>query len=263
MSLELENALNIENDDLFGEVELQTPSNTDTSVKNVVEYDGPKITDPEWNDHVLSFFEDNELFDGRPTVHGLRRVAALLLGRIVSSRPSQVFPPETAEALGRATVIWEIIFDDGSLFSDVADCWEGNTDDAFCVFNTATAATRAESRALRKALSLRTVAAEEMTTKDTASIARSVSQTKKGKSTEGEYDDDGRMTDPQANFIDSKCRQLDLDVAKFFKEVFDLNVKRKINKGQASSAIKRLNDFQQDKSLIPDNIPAYSSDWRN
>jgi len=149
------------------------------------------------------------------------------------------------------------------LFSDVADCWEGNTDDAFCVFNTATAATRAEGRALRKALRLRTVAAEEMTTKNTASIARSISQTKNVKSTEGEYDDSGRMTDPQANFIDAKCKQLNLDVTQFFKEAFDINVNRKVSKGQASSAIQKLNEYQQDKSLIPESITtAYLSDWR-
>ena len=69
------------------------------------------------------------------------------------------------------------------------------------MFNTATAATRAEGRALRKALRLKTVAAEEMTKKNTASIVRSISQTKQV-ATEGEYDNSQRMTDPQANFID-------------------------------------------------------------
>jgi len=40
-------------------------------------------------------------------------------------------------------------------------------------------------------------------------------------------------------------------------------VKRKVDKRQASDAIKKLNDFQQDKDLIPDNISAYVADWRN
>ena len=159
-------------------------------------------------------------------------------------------------------MIWEVVFADGSTFSDVADCWEGNTDDMFCVFNTATAATRAEGRALRKALRLRTVAAEEMTKKDTASIVKSISQTKRVE-TEGEYDDSYRMSDAQSNFIDSKCKQLNLEVGEFFNEVFSINVKRKVDKRQASDAIKKLNDFQQDKDLIPDNISAYVADWRN
>ncbi len=248
--------------DLFEDIELQTPMNTDTSVKDVVMEDAPNITSPEWNDYVLSLFADNELFDGRPTCAGLRRVSELVLGQIVSSRPTQIFPPTSGDEVGRSTVVWEVVFGDGSVFSDVADSWEGNTDDMFCVFNTATAATRAEGRALRKALRLRTVAAEEMTKKDTASIVKSISQTKRVE-TEGEYDDSYRMSDAQANFIDSKCKQLNLSVVEFFSEVFDLNVKRKIDKRQASDAIKKLNDYQQDKSLIPDSITAYVAEWRN
>ena len=249
--------------DLFESVgvELETPENVDTSVKDQIVSSGPDPTSPEWNDHVLSLFTDGELYEGRPLCAGLRRVAELLLGRIVSSRPTQVFAPEGGNEIGRATVVWEIVFEDGSLFSDVADCWEGNTDDAFCVFNTATAATRAEGRALRKALRLKTVAAEEMTKKNTASIVRSISQTKQV-ATEGEYDNSQRMTDPQANFIDVKCKQLNLNVAEFFKEVFDVNVKRKVDKGRASLAIQKLNDYQQDKNLVPDSITAYLSDWR-
>ena len=223
----------------------------------------PDCLSPEWNDYVLGLFDEKELYDGRPLCAGLRRVAELLLGRIVVSRPTQVFPPTEGDTIGRATVIWEVVFEDGSIFSDVADCWEGNTDDTFCVFNTATAATRAEGRALRKALRLKTVAAEEMTKKNTASIVRSISQTKAMETTEGEYNDSQRMTDPQANFIDVKCKQLNLNVVEFFKEVFDVNVKRKVDKGQASAAIQKLNDFQADKSLIPDSINSYLSDWRD
>jgi hypothetical protein len=250
-------------DDLFSGVELQTPSNTETKVKDVlVDESVPSITSPEWNDYVLDLFVDSELFDGRPTCAGLRRVAELVLGRIVSSRPTQVFPPSGGDEIGRATVIWEVIFMDGSLFSDVADCWEGNTDDTFCVFNTATAATRAEGRALRKALRIKTVSAEEMTKKNTASIVKSISQTKRVE-TEGEYDDSYRMSDAQANFIDAKCSQLNLNVSEFFNEVFDLNVKRKIDKRQDSDAIKKLNEYQQDKKLIPDSITAYIADWRS
>jgi hypothetical protein len=248
--------------DLFEDVFLQTPQNVDTSVKDRFMMDGPEMTDPQWSDYVMKLFDPTELYEGRPLCSGLRRVAELLLGRIVSSRPTQVFPPASGDQIGRATVVWEVVFIDGSLFSDVADCWEGNTDDAFCVFNTATAATRAEGRALRKALRLKIVAAEEMTKKNTAGITRSISQTK-SVTTEGEYDNSQRMTDSQANFVDVKCKQLDLNVVKFFKEVFDLNVKRSVNKGQASNAINKLNEFQQNKDSIPSSITAYESDWRN
>ena len=234
---------------MFEGVALETPENVDTSVKDRIVESKPNPTSPEWNDYILSLFDEKELYDGRPLCAGLRRVAELELGRIIISRPTQIFPPTGGN---------------GVTFSDVADSWEGNTDDTFCVFNTATAATRAEGRALRKALRLKTVAAEEMTKKNTASIVRSISQTKTMAVTEGEYNDSERMTGKQENFIGNiKCKQLNIDVVKFFKDVFDINVKRKVSKGQARDAIDKLNDYQQDKSLIPDSIKGFKSDWRN
>jgi len=249
--------------DLFEDVELATPSNTTTGTVDVIDDGRPSTTDPGWNDYVLSLFEDNEMYDGRPLCHGLRRVAELLFGDIVVSRPTKVFPPQDDNGIGRATVIWEIVFENGQSFSDVADCWEGNTDDTFCVFNTATAATRAEGRALRKALRLRVVAAEEITKKNTAEIVKSISQTNAIQSTQGEYQSTGRMTENQERFIDGKSKQLDISPAKLFKDVFNLSVSRKIDKKQASDAIEKLNEYQQNKDLIPSSITGYQEDWRN
>jgi len=254
---------NANEEDLLSDVELSTPFNTDSAVKDEIVLEGPPRTSPEWNDWVMSLFEEDELFDGRPVCNGLRRVATLVLGPILVSKPSEVFPPLTGDELGRSTVVWELVFESGHVFGDVADCWEGNTDDAFCVFSTATASTRAEGRALRKALGLKTVSAEEMTSKNTASVAKEISNKRSSSSTEGEYDNSGRMTDPQANFIDVKAKQLDVNVAEFFKVVFDLNVNRKIDKRQASEAIEKLNEYQGDKSSIPDSIISYKNDWRS
>jgi len=251
------------NNDLFEDVELATPSNTDTGVVDVIQEDRPKTTDPEWNDYVLSLFDEKELYDGRPLCHGLRRVAELLFGNIMVSRPVKVFPPQDDNSVGRATVIWEVVFENGSAFSDVADCWEGNTDDTFCAFNTATAATRAEGRALRKALRLRVVAAEEITKKNTAEIVKSISQTNAIQSTQGEYQSTGRMTENQERFIDGKSKQLDINPSKLFKEVFNLSVTRKIDKKQASDAIEKLNEYQQNKGSIPSSITGYVENWRN
>ena len=97
--------------DLFEDVELATPSNTETGVVDVVQEDRPKTTDPEWNDYVLSLFDKTEMYDGRPLCHGLRRVAELLFGNIMVSRPVKVFPPQDDNGVGRATVIWEVVFE--------------------------------------------------------------------------------------------------------------------------------------------------------
>ena len=248
--------------DLFEHVELETPSNTDVGIKDVIESDRPHPTDPKWDAYVMSFFQDNEKIDGRPLVAGLRRVAELLIGRIVFSGPTKVFPPQDDRSI-RSTVVWTTTFEDSSTFSDVADVWEGNTDDTYCAFSTATAATRAEARSLRKALRIRSVAAEETTKKDTASIIKSISQTKGMDNTQGEYEDQSRMTDAQSNFIDVKCKQLNVDGEKLFKHVFDVSVKRKVTKSQASNAIKKLNEYQQKSGTVPDQILGYHEDWRS
>ena len=238
---------------------LETVQDVNTSVTDVVQNDGPDPTSPEWNDYILSLFEKNEMYDGRPLCHGLRRVAELVLGRIVSSRPTQIFAPQGGNEIGRATVVWELVFQDGSLFSDVADCWEGNTDDAFCVFNTATAATRAEGRALRKALRLRTVAAEEMTSKDTATVARSLSQTKAV--VQEEFDDNRKMTPNQANLLNKMGSQYNIDLTKMFKLRLNTNPAR-LTVNTASDGIKLLQKYQADTSTIPDDILGFNEEWR-
>ena len=247
--------------DMFETVELQTPSNTDTSVKDVIAGDTPLITSPEWSAYILGLFEDKELIDGNPLVAGLRRVAELVLGPIVYSGPSQVFPVTAENGPGRATVVFSIEFENGTRYADVADCWEGNTDDMFCAYAVATASTRAEGRALRKALRLKCVAAEEITKKDTAKIVREASSKKV--SSDGDYDDESRMSDAQFNFIDVKCRQLNINGKVLFKDSFGVEVNRKVSKRIASDIIDKLNECQRDKSIMSQELNGYEQEWRN
>jgi hypothetical protein len=248
------------NDNLFAEVGLQTAIDVNSSVKNVIETDTPSMLSAEWHDYAMTLFNESELVDGHPLVAGLRRVAELVLGTIVFSGPTQVFPVQREDHHGRATVVFTVEFANGIKYSEVADSWEGNTDDMFCAFAVAIASTRAEARALRKALKIKGVAAEELTKKDTAKIVRDISNTKN--SSEGEYNEQSRMSDAQYNFIDVKCKQLNIDGQKLFKE-FKVEVGKKISKKVASDIIDVLNDYQRDKSLIPKEIIGYQQEWRN
>ena len=249
-------------EDLFKNVELQTPSNTNVRVRDViVDEAAPSMTSPEWTNYVLSLFDESEFLDGYPLVHGLRRVAEIVLGAIVRSGPTHVFPPKDDNGAGRATVVWAVEFANGMTFSDVADCWDANTDDTFLAFNMATAATRAEGRALRKALRIRVVAAEEMTKKNTAAAVKAV--TKPAQSTHGEYEDASGMTDAQANFIDIKSKQLNINTALLFKEVFNVALNRKVSKQVASNSIDKLNEYQKNISSVPQSIVGYVENWRN
>lgn len=244
-----------------GVEELQTPSNTDTSVKNVILEDAPSMLSESWHDYAMTLFAEDELMNGHPLVTGLRRVAEVVLGPIVFSGPTWVKPTERDDHHGRATVIFTIEFANGLKCSEVADSWEGNTDDMFCAFAVAIASTRAEARALRKVLKIKGVAAEELTKKDTAKIVRDIS--KQNNSSSGDYDDQGRMSDAQSNFIDIKCKQLDIDGGKLFKEVFNVNQSRKVSKKVASDIIDRLNEYQRDKGSIPSSITGYNEEWRS
>ena len=249
-------------DNLFeGVEELKTPSNTDTSVKNKVATDAPSMLSPECHDYAMTLFQEDELMNGHPLVNGLRRVSELVLGPMSFSGPTWVKPTDRDDHHGRATVIFTIEFASGLRCSEVADSWEGNTDDMFCAFAVAIASTRAEARALRKVLKIKGVAAEELTKKDTAKIVRDIS--KQNNSSAGEYEDSGRMSDAQYNFIDVKCKQLNVNGGKIFKDMFKVDQNRKISKKVASDIIDVLNNYQKDKSTIPSELKGYNQEWRN
>jgi len=209
----------------------------------------PSYLSPEWHDYVMTFFSQNELMDGNPTTAGLRRVAELLLGEIVSSKPIETFPVKE-NGPGRATVVYEVQFDwklvpgdissltTGKIrtYADVADVWHGNTDLLFCSYAPATASTRAEGRALRKALKLRGVAAEEICKLDVAKIMAEETVEK--------------ISNEQINvvaFINSGEKQ--------YRSIYD------VTRDTAAKMIKKLTELRNDKTKIDESIKVYT-DWR-
>jgi hypothetical protein len=255
------NTLSEVSENLFEGVELSTPSNNNVKTRDVIQTNAPSMLSSEWHDYAMSLFDESELVDGHPLVAGLRRVSELVLGPIVFSGPTQVFPVQRDDHHGRATVVFTVEFANGMKYAEVADSWEGNTDDTFCAYAVAIASTRAEARALRKALKIKGVAAEELTKKDTAKIVRQISST--NTNTDGDYDNQARMSDAQLNFIDVKCKQLNIDGTKLLKEEFSVSIDKKITKKVASDIIDKLNDYQRDKSNISESLIGYKQEWRN
>jgi hypothetical protein len=252
--------------DLFEEVfeEEQGVDNTAKEANPTEDEDRPSIFSDEWSEYVMAHFKPNELIDGNPICAGLRRVAELLLGDIIESGPEQVFPATDNNGPGRATVVFSVTFNwmnssSTKTFKEVADVWHGNTDDLFCAHPVATASTRAEGRALRKALKLRCLAAEELAKKDIVEI---VQQAVKQAPTSGEYESDKRISSQQIHFIDNRCNQLDIDVFSFINigegEYSNIN---DVNKDSAKKMIKVLNSYQNGGE-IPDKIKGYKINWR-
>ena len=130
-------------------------------------------------------------------------------------------------------------------FSEVADVWHGNTDDLFCAHPVATASTRAEGRALRKALKLRVLAAEELAKKNIVEIVQqTVSR-----------DSNNNISPQQMQFIFNKCNQLDVEVGSFInmgeKTYEDIS---NVSKDCAKKMIKRLNEYQNGTHDVPQEI---------
>lgn len=221
----------------------------------------PDPNSVEWSDYVMTLFHPSEMVDGKPLTAGLRRVAEMLIGEIVSSKPVQVSArPDKDSRIEHVTVVYEVQFrvlgGDGDhyikTYADCADVWEGNTDDLYAVHGSATASTRAEGRALRKALKIKTIAAEESCKKDVSKFLSSTTQTP------GEE----RINKDQINFIGLKCKKLDIDVVKFYNsgEKF-YNSIHEIKKDVASKMVKRLNDLSKDNTLIEEIVKGYKEDW--
>ena len=232
---------------------------------------GPDMTMPaygcdEWHDYVMSKFHKSEMYNGNPLTTGLRRVAEELLGDILVSRPVHVIASDDPNGPGRATVVFEVVIDwmnSGQLrtYGDAADCWHGNSDDLFCAHPAATASTKAEGRCLRKALKVRCVAAEEIPrNKDVVAIVR---QSISSKPTTGEWNEEDPISVPQINFIDGKCRQLDIGVFEFINsgEKTYKNI-HEVSKKTASKMLAILNEYQNKEKPTPAKIVGYNSNWR-
>ena len=222
------------------------------------ESDTPDMLSPEWNDYVMQFFTPKELIDGNPLTAGLRRVAEMLIGEIISSKPTNVDRIETGDPIGKTTVTYEVQFlvkkgdkEYIKTYADVSDVWAGNTDDLFAVHAPATASTKAEGRALRKALKLRVVAAEELCKKDVSQYLGQQS---------GQHDE--RIKPEQIKYIDINCKKLDLDVLKFInsgEKVY--NSIYEVRRDVAAKMIDLINKIKRGDHEVNENIKGYNKDW--
>jgi len=218
----------------------------------------PDMLSPEWNDYVMKFFTDKELIDGNPLTAGLRRVAEMLIGEIISSKPIDVQRTETNDPIGKTTVIYEVQFlvrngdrEYVKTYADVADVWAGNTDDLFAVHAPATAATKAEGRALRKALKIRAVAAEELCKKDVSEyLSQQVGQL------------DERIKPEQIKYLDMNCKKLDIDVIKFINSGEKAyNSVYEVKRETAAKMIDMINKFKRGDSALSKDLKGYQENW--
>lgn len=225
---------------------------TNTEIK---EDDIPLMEDPKWSEWVLNQFEDDEVVDGNVLTDGLRRVVTKVLGPILRSVPVRETAPSVHNNY-HAMVAWEvdIKFPDDTIrtFGDVADVNEMNTNPTFAMHASATAATKAEGRALRKALQLkRVLAAEEMSVNPSDMTA-------------------SKINNGQISFMNMMCERLDIDVMKLinggknkFNKIEDIPYISAVQINKFLSECQNGKDSKGNVRVIPEKIKGYNPNWRN
>jgi hypothetical protein len=223
----------------------------------------PHINDLEWSDHVLALLSDDEKIDGNPTVDGLRRIFEIALNcTVLESISNVVQVPEPANEK-RATVTHTLRYvlneDAGSpsaihlktkAVTGSADVYYGNCDKVYRNHPVAVAETRAEGRALRRALKLRkVVAAEELASTD-EDTPDAFSVTK--------------ISGNQVSFIDQMAKRLNVNVVSLLASmnIVAHNISE-VSHEDAVNVIRELSKLQQNLDNIQSNLVGYEASWRN
>lgn len=216
------------------------------------------INDIGWTDHVLSFLSDDEKVNGNPTTDGLRRIFEIVLNCVVTSADTEVIQAPTQENEKRATVVHSLSYfmKDDSLVQDLkyrsvsgaADVYWGNCDKIYRNHPVAVAETRAEGRALRRALKLRKVVAAE-------EIANNI---------EDDIDRDSvnKISSNQLNFMDVMAKRLNINIVKLANTMSldGKNIKKLLHQ-DAVKLIRELSRHQQEIDDISEDIKPYDHTW--
>jgi len=211
-----------------------------------------------WTDYVLELLSEDEKIKGNPTTDGLRRIFEIAMNCVVTQSTSEVCQTPDPNNGQRATVVHSLTYilkdtSHDSLFNTItvngaADVYWGNCDKIFRNHPVAVAETRAEGRALRRALKLRkVVAAEELADEIEDIDGNTVS----------------KISANQVNFIDVLAKRLNISVIKLVNSL-DITCDNiyNISHDDAISVIRQLNSYQQDTSSITESIMGYQPEWK-
>jgi hypothetical protein len=218
----------------------------------------PTFNDIEWTDYVLSLLSDDEKISGNPTTDGLRRVFETALNCTVLDATSEVVQSPSRDNENRATVTHTLHYylNDESMskelkyrsVSGAADVYWGNCDKVYRNHPVAVAETRAEGRALRRALKLRKVVAAEELAKDIEDHP--------------DHDTINKITNNQINFMDVLAKRLNINIIKLLDSLaIDNQNIYNISYEDAVKTVTALSGFQQTND-IPQTIIGYDPNWK-
>ncbi len=218
----------------------------------------PDFYSEEWSDYVLRQFRDDELIEGHPKHSGLLRIAESLIGPVMS-RTVQDFVAPTKENLGTATVHSRMVFlvtnelhplAGHQLIEDgIAEVNEGNSAMPFLLHPSATASSKAEAQALRKALRLRNlVAADEIAPDESAGVNIFMPET--------------MIAPEEITIIDVSCKRINMSVLDFIAcgDTRYLCIEE-VPGSKAKAMIKFLGEIASQKKVRPVE-KVYDPAWR-
>jgi hypothetical protein len=220
----------------------------------------PTPNDIGWTDYVLNLLSDDEKISGNPTTDGLRRVFEIALDCVIIESTSNVVQSPDTNNEKRATVVHNLTFVLNKLdspnnilntrsVSGAADVYWGNCDKIYRNHPVAVAETRAEGRALRRALKLRKVVAAEELAKDVEDHP--------------DHDTISKITNNQINFIDVLSKRLDINVNKMLLKLgYEEKNIYNIEYTSGVEISKLLSSYQQDLSSLTEDIKGYDSNWK-
>lgn len=234
--------------------------NLDKESEVVKENTKPSIHDLGWTDYVLGLLSEDEKIAGNPTTDGLRRIFEIVLNCRLMLSTSSVVQSPSPDNEKRATVVHSLTYCLNSGIEDAtglniltvdgsADVYWGNCDKVYRNHPVAVAETRAEGRALRRALRLRKVVAAEELSKDI----------------EDHPDDSSvsKISVNQINFIDVIAQRLNVNVIDLMKTLdMDTSNVYNISHEDAVKTIRHLTTLQQDMSKIDSTLLGYDNNWK-
>lgn len=214
-----------------------------------------------WHEYVMLQFRDDELVDSAPTCDGCRRVVEQVLGVITSSTLPYISPPNTGNN-GTSTISVRIELrvtnedhpacNSTIVCEEIADVNKDNCDHPYYKYASATAASRAEGRALRKLLRLRNV-----------TTAEEVSENAETTDNDCDWQVDEPITDAQVGVMDMMCQRTDIDVMDFInsgrRSYAEIEM---VTKSTAQRMIQELNKIQRQVKEKPETVKPYNAGWR-
>lgn len=219
----------------------------ETEQPEVEEKVRPNDGDPKWTEYVLDKLEDEELYEGFPTVDGLRRVTEAVFGTVIQSTTDILEIPD--ENCAKCTAIHtlmvrkhrglEIVTVNAAV--DVVKKYVKPPYDKFIV---AMADSRAEGKAYRRLLKLKILSAEELQADD---------------------EDTHILIDPQVVIaLSNLCKRQDLNVLEVVKKYGKFKNIDEVPKHVARTILKAISNHQNDKKEFSNKkFQGFDPDWKD